>query len=121
MKQILLAAVLALTTQSPLTAHAHGSAKARHGGVVQMAHDLGFELVVAADQAAIYIEDHGKPLPATGFSGKLTVLQAGTSSEAPITVDGERLVAKVQLAKGAKVVASLMRDGKALSVRFTVK
>lgn len=120
MKQLLIAALIACASVG--TAHAHGGAKAKHGGVVQVASDLGFELVAGTQEASIYIDDHGKAMAPTGMSGKLTVLQGGTSSEAPLAVVGDRLVAKVALAKGAKVVASLTTAaGKPITVRFTLK
>lgn len=120
MKQFLVAALIAVATIG--TAHAHGAAKPRHGGVVQVAADLSFELVSGAEEAAIYIDDHGKTMAPTGMSGKLTVLQGGASNEVPLSVAGERLVAKVKLSKGAKVVASLTTSaGKPITVRFAVK
>lgn len=119
MKQVLVAALLSFGLLGG--AHAHGEGKARHGGIVQMASDLSFELVAAAEEASIYIEDHGKALAPTDITGKLTVLVGGKSSEVPLTVAADRLVAKVQLTKGAKVVASLKTAaGKTLTVRFTI-
>lgn len=120
MKQILIAALIAVASIGG--AHAHGGGKPKHGGVVQVASDLSFELVAGADEASIYIEDHGKAMAPTGMAGKLTVLQDGASSDTPLAVVGERLVAKVKLAKGAKVVASLTTAaGKPVTVRFSVK
>lgn len=120
MKHVLLAVLIACCAVG--AAQAHGGMKARHGGMVQMASDLGFELVAGAEEAALYIEDHGKALAPTGISGKLTVLAGGQSSEVPLSVAGDRLVAKLPLAKGAKVVASLkLANGKTVTVRFSVK
>jgi len=120
MKQFLIAALIAVASIG--AAHAHGGAKPKHGGIVAVASDLGFELVAGADEASIYIEDHGKAMAPTGMSGKLTVLQGGASSEAPLAVAGDRLVAKLKLEKGAKVVASLTTAaGKPITVRFTVR
>ena len=104
-------------------AHAHGGAKPKHGGVVQVASDLSFELVSGADEAAIYIEDHGKAMAPTGMSGKLTVLNGTEKSEAPLVVSGDKLEARgVTIAKGAKVVAAInTADQKAITVRFTVR
>jgi hypothetical protein len=104
-------------------ARAHGDAKARHGGVVAMASDLGFELVGTPAGAAIYVEDHGKPLSPTGMTGKLTVLNGREKSEAPLVVVGDKLEAKgLKLAPGAKAVAALTTPAKkAITVRFAVK
>ncbi len=123
MKKLLTVAVLGLSTLSFDAAMAHGDAKAKHGGVVAMASDLGFELVGTPDGAVIYVEDHGKPIAPAGMTGKLTVLNGGEKSEAPLAVAGDKLEAKgVKLAAGAKVVAALQTPAKkAITVRFTVK
>jgi hypothetical protein len=123
MKKLLTVAVLGLSALSFNVAVAHGDAKARHGGVVATASDLGFELVGTPDGAAIYVEDHGKPLAPTGMTGKLTVLNGGEKSEALLAVAGDKLEAKgVKLAAGSKVVAALTTPTKkAITVRFTVK
>jgi len=123
MKQLLTVVVLGLSVLSFNAAFAHGGAKARHGGVVSTASDLGFELVGTPTGAAIYIEDHGKPMAPAGMSGKLTVLNGAEKSEADLAVAGDKLEAKgVKLAPGAKVVAALTTPAKkAITVRFTVK
>lgn len=123
MKNLLTVVVLGLSTLSFNVALAHGGAKARHGGVVAMASDLGFELVGTPTGAAIYVEDHGKPMAPTGLKGKLTVLNGAEKSEAELVVAGDKLEAKgLKLAPGAKVVAALVTPAaKAVTVRFTVK
>lgn len=103
---------------------AHGEAKPLHGGIVQEAHDLSFELVVQADGATIYLMDHGKPLASKGITGKLTVLQGSNKTEADIKEAGENMlrVAGVKLGQGDKLVAVLNRvGGKSMTVRFTIK
>jgi hypothetical protein len=119
----LAALALGLFALGDKAAFAHGSATARHGGVVQLVSDLSFELVALPEGAAIYVEDHGKPLVPTGMSGKLTVLNGSERSEGDLAVTGDRLVAKgVKLASGAKAVAALTTANKrAITVRFTVK
>lgn len=124
MKSKLFAAlVLGLSALSFNAAMAHGGATPKHGGVVAVASDLGFELVGSPAGAAIYIEDHGKPMAPAGMSGKLTVLNGAEKSEADLVVAGDKLEAKgVKLAPGAKVVAALTTSAKkAITVRFTVK
>ena len=124
MKNKLLAAVvLGLSVLSFNAAMAHCGAKPKHGGIIATASDLGFELVGTPAGAAIYIEDHGKPMAPTGMSGKLTVLNGAEKSEADLVVAGDKLEAKgVKLAPGAKVVAALTTpDKKAITVRFTVR
>jgi hypothetical protein len=103
---------------------AHGAAAPKHGGVVQTAADLAFELVATAEGAEIYIQDHGKDADASQFSGKLTVLNGAQKSEAPLTpVGANKLEAKgIALSKGAKAVAVLTTGGKkSITVRFTAK
>jgi hypothetical protein len=120
---LLLAVALGLSALSYNTAMAHGETKPKHGGVVAAASDLHFELVGTPTGAALYIDDHGKPVPPTGMSGKLTVLSGTDKSEAALVVAGDKLEAQgVKLARGAKVVASLTTPAKkAITVRFTVK
>ncbi|MDD2711411.1 MAG: hypothetical protein PHU77_00685 [Simplicispira sp.] len=118
------AVVLAASALSTPAALAHGGADALHGGVVQTAADLSFELVATADGALIYLQDHGKDADAAGFDGKLTVLQGAEKSEAPLkSAGGNKLEAKgIALAKGAKAVATLSTSSKkTITVRFTVK
>lgn len=103
---------------------AHGS-KARHGGVVQTAGDLSFELVSKDGKTTLYVDDHGKDLPTTGVSGTLTVLKGTQKTAMPLeAAGGNRLVAKgdAVLSKGSKAVAAVtFADKKVVSVRFSVK
>ena len=106
------------------TVFAHGDAKPQHGGIVRTASDLSFELVAAADGAALYILDHGKDYDTAGASGKLTVLNGADKSEADLQpAGGNKLEAKgVKLVKGTKVVALITTNSKKnVTVRFTVK
>jgi hypothetical protein len=123
MKRILSLLAISVAALSLNPAFAHGGGKPKYGGIVAVASDLSFELVAAGDGAAIYIEDHGKPMAPTGMSGKLTVLADGKSSEAALSAGADKLEAKgLQLPKGAKVVAVLSSaDKKPITVRFTVK
>ena len=122
MKRLLTAAVLGLAAFGFNAALAHTS-KPKHGGVVQTASDLSFELVGTADGAVIYVEDHGKPMLPSGMKGKLTVLNGTEKSEADIAAAGDKLEAKgIKLGPGAKVVAALVTPAaKTITVRFTVK
>ena len=122
-KQLLTVVIVGMSALSFNVAMAHGDAKARHGGVVAMASDLGFELVGTPTGAAIYVEDHGKPMAPAGMAGKLTVLKGSEKSEAVLAVAGDKLEAKgVKLAPGSKVVAALTTSTKkSITVRFTVK
>jgi len=88
-------------------AMAHGDAKPKHGGQVQAASDLNFELVAQPGGVLLYLEDHDQPLSSAGFSGKLTVLLDGAKSDAPLKPAGDNklLAAGLKLAAGAKAVA----------------
>lgn len=124
MKQLFQAAVLALSALTLNTAMAHGAAKPRHGGIVQVANDVSFELVVETDGATIYLTDHDDPMPSDGITGKLTVLNGAQKTEADIKAAGDdKLRATgVKIAAGAKVVAVLNNvEGKTVTVRFNVK
>ena len=121
--KLLAAVVLGLSTLVFNAAQAHGEYKPKHGGVVSAASDLHFELVATSTGAALYIDDHGKPVSPTGMTGKLTVLKGTEKSEAELVVAGDKLEARgLKLVKGAKVVAALTTPAKkAITVRFTVK
>ncbi len=124
MRRILTASIVGLALFSVNAAFAHGDGgNPRHGGVVQNASDLSFELVATADGATIYVEDHGKPMATAGMSGKLMVLAGTNKTEVAMATVGDKFEAKgVKLAKGVKVVASLMTSAKKpIVVRFTVK
>ena len=123
MKNIFMAAVVGLSAIG-FNAAAHGPAKAQHGGVVQKASDLTFELVRSEAGVTLYVEDHGTKKPTQGATGQLTVLSAGQKSLATLVPAGEnQLAAKgLKVAKGAKVVAAVtFADQKSVTVRFTLK
>jgi hypothetical protein len=124
MKHLISVAGLVLSSLSMNPAQAHGDAKPQHGGILQTANDLSFELVAQADGATIYLMDHGKPLAAKGITGKLTVLQGSNKVEADIkeASDNTLRVMGVKLGKGDKLVAALSNVvGKNMTVRFTIK
>ena len=123
MKKVLTAIALGASLLSAGAVLAH-SQKPKHGGVVQAASDLSFELVARGDAATIYVEDHAKPFATAGMSGKLTVLNGTQTSEAKLEPAGDnRLEARgVALAKGAKAVAIVTTPKKkTISVRFSVR
>lgn len=103
---------------------AHG-AKPKHGGIVQTASDLQFELVHKDGQATLYVEDHGKPFSTTGATGKLTVLNGSEKTEAPLEPSGDNVLLtkdNAKLTAGSKAVASItFADKKTVTVRFSVK
>jgi hypothetical protein len=122
-KHLCAALLLSSSAVATVPAFAHGAAPASHGGVVQTASDMSFELVPAADGAALYVVDHDDDYDAKQMSGKLTVLNGAEKSEAELKpAGGNKLEAKgVKLGKGAKVVAAVTEGRKTITVRFTVK
>ena len=121
-KKLLMAATLGLAALG-FNAFAHGGAKPQHGGIVQAAGDLSFELVAQGETAALYVVDHDKPADVGGMSGKMTVLSGSTKAEAALKpAAGNRLEAAAKLTAGAKVVALVtLPGGKAITVRFAVR
>ena len=118
------AVVLALSTLGAPTAFAHGAAKPLHGGIVQSASDLSFELVPSRDGAVIHVLDHEDEFDTAGTSGNLTVLNGREKAVAELKpAGGNKLEAKgVKLGKGSKVVAVLQTaDKKTITLRFTLK
>ncbi len=119
----LAALMLASALWMPWGAHAHGGAAPKHGGVVQMAQDLTFEIVKQGDGAAIYVEDHGEAMDVAGVQGRLTVLSGGDKKQAELKpAGGNRLEARgIALSSGAKAVAVITTaSGQAISVRFVL-
>lgn len=117
---MLAASMIALSFNA---AQAHGDAKPKHGGIVQTANDMSFELVALADGATIYIEDHEKAVSVAGAGGKITVLSGADKAEAELKPVGDKLEAKgIKLPPGSKVIASVITaDKRTTSVRFSVK
>ena len=103
---------------------AHG-AKPKHGGIVQSAGDLAFELVAKDGGATIYIDDHGKDKPSAGATGTLTVLNGAQKTALPLEAGaGNTLVVKgdPKLAADSKAIAAITFANKnTVSVRFSVK
>lgn len=122
MKKLVISALLGLAAVS-FNAAAHGPNKAQHGGVVQAAGDLSFELVSKGDTATLYVVDHDAPADVSKMSGKLTVLNGAEKSETALTpAGGNKLEAATKLGKGSKAVATVnVPGGKAITVRFAVK
>lgn len=123
-RQLIQTAALTLYALSLNPAMAHGAGKPRHGGVVQVAHDVNFELVPQADGVTIYLVDHDEPMSSKGIAGRLTVLQGGKKTEAEVKEAGDNKLQAtgVTVSKGAKVVAVLNNvEGKTVTVRFSVK
>lgn len=116
-------ALITLATLGAGSVLAHGGGVPKHGGIVEEADDLSFELAAGQEGALIYIEDHGEPMALKGMSGKLTILSGSEKTEAPLVLAGDKFEAKgVKLLKGNKILAHLNRpQQKPITVRFVVK
>ena len=123
MKTLLMTTLLAALALSG-NVHAHGT-KPKHGGILQNAIDLNFELVAKDGNATIYVEDHGKPFSTNGATGKLTVLNKGQKAETALQpgADGTLEAKGVSnLTAGAKAVATIkLANKETANVRFSVK
>ena len=119
-------AVAALAASLALSGNvlAHG-AKPKHGGIVQTAGDLAFELVTTDSGTTIHVDDHGKDLPTAGATGTLTVLKGAQKTELPLQAGSTNTLVAMggaKLAPGSKAVASItFADKKTVSVRFAIK
>jgi hypothetical protein len=103
---------------------AHGDPVPQHGGIVKVSKDITFELVVRPQGAAVYLDDHGSPIPTDRLAGKLTAVKGMSKSEAALKpAGGNRLDAEgIVIESGAKVLASVTSaDGaRKFNVWFTV-
>ena len=124
MKKFIQVVALAACVALSGNALAHG-AKAKHGGVMQSAGDLAFELVAKDGKTVIYVDDHGKEMATSGASGTLTVLKGAQKTRLPLEAGANNtLVVKgdAKLAPGSKAVAAITFANKqAVSVRFSIK
>jgi hypothetical protein len=123
-RHFLLAALAAAVMLSTAAVHAHGDMQARHGGLVEMAGEVKFELVARGDGVELYLDDHGQTLPTAKLAGKLTVMSGGSRTDTKLEpAPGDKLVARgVKLAKGDKVIALVTLEDKSTgSARFVIK
>jgi hypothetical protein len=125
MKKVLTLFLAALAPLAFDAAHAHGSTKPQHGGVVQLVGETSVELVPGADGAEVYVIYDGEDVSSDGMTGKLTVDNAGAKSEAALqSAGGNKLEAKgVKIPAGSKVVVSLTdkQTASKTTARFTIK
>ncbi|KFI06783.1 hypothetical protein [Massilia sp. BSC265] len=121
-KMFVVAALAGVIVSGQVLAH---GAKPKHGGIVQTAGDLSFELVAREGVTTIYVDDHGKDKETLGATGTLTVLKGTLRTELPLESGGNNTLVvkgKAGLEKGSKAVAAVnFADKKAVSVRFSVK
>lgn len=124
MKTMKSAAAFALCVALAGNAWAHGEAP-KHGGTMQTASDISFELVSKDGKATIYVEDHGKAVPTAGASGKMTTLNGKKKTEVQLAPSGANMMTSsgdAKLSAGSKVIASMtLPDKRTVNVRFSVK
>lgn len=106
-------------------AHAHGSMKPQHGGIVQMTGETLFELVTSPKGVELYVSEDDEPLASSSATAKLSIASGGAKKDAPLTpAGGNKYVAKgLKVASGSKVTVTLVNNStKAKSfATFTVK
>ncbi len=119
---LLLAALLAFPAHAQ---HKHADLKPQHGGLVEEASDVTFELVARPDSIAIHVSDHGKPVSTSGATARVDLRAGKDKQEAALAPAGEnRLEAKgaYKLAPGTRVIATVTLAGrKAIKARFTLR
>lgn len=116
-------AALALMA-APTIAHAHGSMKPQHGGLVQMSGETMIELVSGPKGVDVYLSEEDEPLAAAGFTAKLIQTAAGNKTEAVLkAAGGNKLSAPgFKAAKGAKLVVALVdKSGAKIFATFQTK
>lgn len=110
---------------SAVGAAAHEGLKPAKGGVIvegKSGHRV--ELVAEGGQLAAWVTDHdGKPIAAQGVKAEVTLLAGAEKSSAVFEpAAGNKLLAKVKTARGAKAVVRLTVGGKATEqLRFTLE
>jgi hypothetical protein len=118
--------VLAAASLTFTEAHAHGSHKAEHGGIVRITGETVLELVNSADGVALYVREEDEAVSSAGMSAKLTFFDAsGAKSEVTLTpVSGNKLEVKgVTIPSGSKVALQLTSADKVskIGANFIVK
>jgi hypothetical protein len=118
--------ILALVSSNAWSQHKHGDEhKAKYGGVVKEVNEIQHELVAKPGVVTVYVEDHGKKVPTTGMSGKVTLRQGSERSEVALSPTGDnKLEGKgtFKIGPGTLAILQVKRPGKAEeSVRFPLK
>ncbi|AWL13143.1 hypothetical protein HMF8227_02691 [Saliniradius amylolyticus] len=86
----------------------HGSTEPEHGGVVQIEHELAFELVRHADSISLYIKDHGEAYNTDSLTGSVMVLAAGKKQEAELKpAGGNQMQAPISIPDDAKALVKV--------------
>ena len=122
LKAFTLCAVFAFTTASFAAdpGHAHPP---QHGGVVSEVKDVDYELVAKPSLVQLHLRAHGKALDLSKATARLTLLTGADKQEVALKPVGDRLEAAgaFKIAPGTKAVAVVTVEGKASTVRFSLK
>lgn len=121
-------AALALLA-SPLVlggvAHAHGSMKPQHGGIVQMSGETLFELVTGPKGVELYVSEDDEPIAASTMTAKLTVATGAAKKDVPLKpAAGNKFTgAGAKIPGGSKVTVTLVNSASNAKTfaTFTVK
>ena len=91
-------------------AHAHGSTKPQHGGIVQVSGETMFELVNRPGGVELYISEHGEAIPSSTATAKLVIASGAAKKEVALApAGGNKYVAKgVKVPSGSKVTVTLV-------------
>lgn len=98
-------------------AHAHGSMKPQHGGIVQMTGETLFELVTGANGVELYVSEDDEPIASSSATAKLSMASGAVTKDVTLTpAGGNKFVGKgVKVASGSKVTVTLINAAKAKS------
>lgn len=124
MKRLYAIACFALLAAAPVHGAEKHDLKPLHGGVVVEANHVDYELVVKPELVALHLRDHGKPVPVTGGTAKLTLLSGTEKQDLNLAPAGDRFEVKGSFkhTAGDKAVAVVTLSGKpARTVRFVLK
>lgn len=123
MKTIIKLVSMALIISAMLTsnAFAHGSLEPKHGGVVQEAHDMVFELVREEASVSLYVRDHGEAYSTSELVATIVVLAGKEKSETSfVSSGGNRMVADTTISDGAKALVRVSEgDHHPITIRYS--
>lgn len=103
-------------------AHEHHAPK--HGGLVEEANGLDYELVLKPDMARLYVDGHDTKVSVKGGKATITFLRGGETTKLVLLPAGENwfeVKGAVPTGAGVRAVAVVLLKGKTTSVRFAVK
>lgn len=117
----LVSTVLIISAIVVSSAFAHGSLEPKHGGVVQGAHDMVFELVREEKSVSLYVRDHGEAYSSSELVATVVILAGKEKSEASfVPSGGNKMVADTTISDGAKVLVRVSEgEHHPITIRFS--